>query len=186
MRDRGRRSRHDRHTRPENKPYDFVPLADHIERSNVTGHEVLPPDCWYGRIGLRLTADSPVHVASGQIVRREDLEPYIGRDLDGPIEEELVLSHLRCGDVRVIPGTSLKGTVRAVVEAISYSCLTFINYRNVSSMAKDERHGDQRLQALHNRCTPESGVCPACALFGTLGYEGRVSFSDFVQKTGGG
>ena len=73
------------------------------------------------------------------------------------------------GDI-VIPGTSIKGAVRSVLEAISNSC--------VSQRGRREEHF-----ATHKRCEFElekgkTNLCPACKLFGTTGYAGRASFFD--------
>lgn len=64
----------------------------------------------------------------------------------------------------VIPSTSIKGAVRSIVEAISNSCVT-----------QGERN--QRPDS-HGACRDVDRLCPACRLFGTTGYAGRVHFSD--------
>ena len=71
------------------------------------------------------------------------------------------------GDI-VIPGTSIKGAVRSVLEAISNSC--------VSQTRRGEGHF-----VTHKRCEfglEKTNLCPACKLFGTTGYAGRASFFD--------
>ena len=177
------------HTDPEKKPYRFIPLADRIDRKDAVGHHKMQDGRWYGWLDLTLIAKSPVHVASGLIVHRDDLASYIGVDIDPDNDDVLVLSHVRRknqGDhryVRYIPGTSLKGVVRSVVEAITYSCLSHIDSKKIDEVAK---HHDERLDALKDTCSDETGVCPACSLFGTLGYAGRVSFRDASQVAGGG
>jgi CRISPR/Cas system CSM-associated protein Csm3 (group 7 of RAMP superfamily) len=52
----------------------------------------------------------------------------------------------------VIPGTSVKGVVRSYAEALSPSCEAA-------------------------RCKEDS-LCPCCAIFGKLGFQGRVSFME--------
>jgi hypothetical protein len=63
----------------------------------------------------------------------------------------------------VIPGSGIKGAVRTVFELLSFSCNPF-------------DAGD--------RCTRAS-CCAACSLFGLLGWNGRVSFSDAVPARPG-
>ncbi len=76
----------------------------------------------------------------------------------------------------VIPATGIKGAVRSVVEMISNSC--------VSQTTQKERG---RLPYSHSRCQKvargeevRAGLCPACRLFGTTGYRGRVHFVDAI------
>lgn len=68
-----------------------------------------------------------------------------------------------------VPGTSLKGSIRAIVEAISNSCIL-------------QTRRNERVSSQHQRCEfkkiEESQLCPACCLFGTTGLRGRVIFSD--------
>jgi len=173
----------DYHTDPEKKPYRFVPLADHIERSEVVGHHKMAEGRWYGYLNLILVAESSVHVASGLIVHRDDLRPYIGVDIDPHGDDRLILSHVRRDGRRYIPGTSLKGVVRSVVEAVTHSCLQQIDEKKIDRSA---RRQDRRLSVLLEGCSDETGLCPACGLFGTLGYTGRVNFRDFLQVSGDG
>lgn len=71
----------------------------------------------------------------------------------------------RNGEI-AIPGTSIKGAIRAIVEAISNSCVS--QYKR--NREKTERN--------HEPCRGWETLCPACRLFGTTGFGGRVSFSD--------
>ncbi|MCS7224047.1 MAG: RAMP superfamily CRISPR-associated protein [Armatimonadetes bacterium] len=67
-----------------------------------------------------------------------------------------------------IPGASIKGAIRSIVEAISNSCVL---------------HGE-RTGSYHQRCIAGGPtiqnwqLCPACRIFGTTGLAGRVSFGD--------
>ena len=68
-----------------------------------------------------------------------------------------------------IPGTSTKGAIRAIVEAISNSCVLQL------------RRGE-RTDPPHRRCelrdVGRDKLCPACRLFGTTGLRGRIHFGD--------
>jgi len=75
-----------------------------------------------------------------------------------------------------VPGTSIKGAIRAIVEAISNSCVS-------------QRHPRERISSPHHQpCrfqNEKSPLCPACRLFGAIGrtgYRGRVHFSDFLPN----
>lgn len=171
------------HTNPDDKPYRFVPLADHVERQEAMGHHRMEEGKWYGHLDLILVAYSPVHVASGLIVHRDDLAPYFATDLDGDNDDSLILSHVRRDGRRYIPGTSLKGVVRSVVEAITYSCLCHVDDRKIAPSAKRD---NESLEELTQTCSVDIGFCPACSLFGALGYAGKVNFRDEFQVAGGG
>src|SRR5579884_3442398 len=92
---------------PLPKPYAFVPFAP---AGAVTvapiGHDRYQEELLTGSIQGTLVALSPLHVASGSI------------ELTGG-QPSLVKAHFRCGDRPAIPGSSLKGAIRSIVEAIS-------------------------------------------------------------------
>lgn len=72
-----------------------------------------------------------------------------------------------------IPGSSVKGAIRAIVEAISNSCVS-------------QRHRRENVRSsYHQPCrfrSQKDPLCPACRLFGTTGYRGRVYFTDFLPR----
>jgi CRISPR/Cas system CSM-associated protein Csm3 (group 7 of RAMP superfamily) len=61
-----------------------------------------------------------------------------------------------------LPGTSFKGMLRSVFEAVSESC-----------MVTDE----------DGRCSDNKNICPACKMFGRLGKKGQLGFSSFVADS---
>jgi CRISPR/Cas system CSM-associated protein Csm3 (group 7 of RAMP superfamily) len=73
-----------------------------------------------------------------------------------------------------VPGTSIKGAIRAIVEAISNSCVSQI--RRPREQVRSNAHQPCRFKE------DNSPLCPACRLFGTSGYRGRVHFSDFLPN----
>lgn len=72
----------------------------------------------------------------------------------------------RRNDKICILGSSIKGVIRSILEAISNSC--------VSQGHVSEKDSHQPCQ-FRDLSTP---LCPACRLFGTTGYRGRVHFED--------
>lgn len=70
-----------------------------------------------------------------------------------------------------IPGSSLKGAVRTVVEAITPSCVLQTKARTTAGR--------------RTSCSDPSKLCPACRMFGAMGFLGRVSFSDGRPISGG-
>lgn len=77
-----------------------------------------------------------------------------------------------------VPGTSLKGAIRAIVEAISNSCVSQMRRprERVASNAHQPCKWDPKKE-VH-----ENWLCPACRLFGTTGYRGRAYFTDFLPQ----
>jgi CRISPR/Cas system CSM-associated protein Csm3 (group 7 of RAMP superfamily) len=139
---------------PAPKPYAFVDLAPdaQVDRQRPLGHDALRSDRLTGRIDLELEALSPVHIASGLLV------------LTGEARRPLVRELVRVGGVPVVPGSSLKGCVRAIVEAISLSCIRVTRAREVPR----ELEG----------CRDKDRLCVACRIFGAQDFQGLVRFAD--------
>jgi len=84
------------------------------------------------------------------------------------IESDILLIRtlFRVGSKVCIPGTSLKGTFRSLIEMFTDSC------------APGERSGE------FQGCAPggadSTELCPACRLFGAFGFLGNVRFEDVV------
>ena len=138
------------------KPYDFVPLSRQRPQSErPTGHDRYSGDLLSGTIQGTIVARSPVHVASGQLELTHSQPP-------------LIKAHFRRQGQLTIPGSSLKGAIRSIVEAISQpaSCLRVIQNRY--------RHEAGNFRA----CTQPERLCVACRLFGAMGYLGQVAFQD--------
>lgn len=154
---------------PEEKPYDFVPLPDRVIRQEPVGHHRFKPGLLSGTITGELVALTPVHVASGNIeMTRDDRVP-------------LVKAHFRTQGKIAIPGSSLKGAVRSIVEAITPSCI------RVQSRAVRERLPRLRREESFEPCEvrdAKSRLCPACRIFGAMSYQGQVSFADAVLVKG--
>ena len=137
------------------KPYDYVrgPSVERTPLAAEAGHEQFARGRYTGRLVYQLETLSPVFVASGRYARGEE----VGLDVS------IVRSHYKVGKHAAVPGSSLKGAVRAVFEAVTPSCM--VTDRRQSCQAKSGKNPD---------------LCPACAVFGAMGYLGRVSFSDAV------
>lgn len=89
--------------------------------------------------------------------------------------QEAYYRFFRSKDQLTIPGTTLKGAVRSVAEAISASCISVRSWR------------DNRILKGYSRCNVKKGakkikICPACRIFGTTNYRGHVSFSDALPN----
>lgn len=154
---------------PEEKPYDFVPLPDKVIRQDPAGHHRFKSGLLSGTITGELVALTPVHLASGNVeLTRNDRVP-------------LVKAHFRTRGKIAIPGSSLKGAVRSIVEAITSSCI------RVQSRAVRERLPKLQREESFDPCEvrdASSRLCPACRIFGAMSYQGQVSFADAVLVKG--
>jgi CRISPR/Cas system CSM-associated protein Csm3 (group 7 of RAMP superfamily) len=73
----------------------------------------------------------------------------------------------------LIPGSSLKGAVRSLVEAITRSCIRITQGRHRPYIPQG-----------YGGCMSVNDLCIACRLFGAQDYQGHVSFEDAVAPKG--
>lgn len=138
---------------PLPKPYEFVPLpTGRIPTTPPAGHHRYRQDSYTGVLTAQIVARSPVHVASGL------LEPTSDRTYP------LVKGHFRTKGKLAIPGTSLKGCIRAIAEAISRSAVQVTRSRDLPRDYQPSRSPEQ--------------LDAAQRIFGALGYQGMVYFAD--------
>lgn len=160
----------DRGGRPQEpplpKPYEFVPLPQQRpDQKAPVGHHRYKSGTLTGRLTAQIIARSPVHVASGL------LEPV--RDRDYP----LVKGHFRTNNIPAIPGTSLKGCFRSIVEAISCSNVQVTRERSSKLDPPPQvREADKKANRVK--------LDVAQNIFGAMGYQGLVRFSDALLVEG--
>ena len=145
------------------KPYDFVPFADRVDKQYRTGHEAYQAGRLSGQFDFVIHAESFLHVSSGSYALTEDL----GIETKNVIRDLYRVYHE--GEQKpAIPGSSIKGAVRSIVEAVTESCIgsTRVFRRD---LPKD----------LARTCSPP-WLCPACAIFGAMNRMSRVGFNDAV------
>jgi len=145
--------------RVEPKPFTYVDLADLPRKSRYVTQNSFLKNHLTGSLELVFEVVSDYFfVGSG------------GYDYSD--QKKLVYyTFMRSGDQIVVPGSSIKGAVRSVAEAISNSCLRVIS-RNETGF-RPRTHQDCNFEVGKNET-----LCPCCGLFGTTGYAGRVNFSD--------
>ncbi len=156
-----------RRPEPEPKPFGKVVITRPKSQRAITRHDRFVSNTYTGRLTCRLTALTPIHVGSG-IYELEGEKPVRGViAVDGKV---------------VIPGTSLKGAIRSIAEAISDSCVRITRKEIEKRLAiKDARACDE-IKSKHRQSDQkrarEAKLCVCCSIFGALGYQGRVSFTD--------
>src|SRR5205085_645131 len=116
-------------TDPSQKPYDFVPLPDPKLAMNtaVAGHHTAigtkNTPLLSGEIRGTIVAEALTHIASGIVSLIDDLREFSGQgqdlDLNNIDQDVLVMPHVRTNNIRIIPGSTIKGMLRAAVEAIT-------------------------------------------------------------------
>lgn len=135
------------------KPFAFVPLPRRVNRREPIGHDQYHDGHISGQIHGTIEALSPIHIGSGVI--------DIGRDV------ELIKTAVRIGGNIVIPGSSLKGAIRSVVEAISESCVSKVSYQARRAVPRD-----------FSECRQKNRLCVACRMFGAMGFQGNIAIQD--------
>jgi CRISPR/Cas system CSM-associated protein Csm3 (group 7 of RAMP superfamily) len=108
----------------------------------------------------RLVVQTPLHVWSGQI------------GLTGRNDLPLVKSHVMIAGRPVVPGSSFKGAVRSIVEAITRSCVRITRAQR------------RQLPGGADGCRKRDALCLACRMFGALDFQGHIRFSDATLGSG--
>ncbi len=150
-------------------PYGFVQMGPAAARNSIKkrGH-----DHFAGLSGVltcRLTAETHLFV------------PGYRAGGAGRIPQHESLRFCRSGQTPIIPGTSLKGMLRTVAEAVSGSCFIY------DSLRYERNTVNYDLTPSYTHCSDIERLCPACRIFGLL--NGRHVFSGLVtvgdaQSTG--
>ena len=148
---RGGQSRNREQAAP--KPFAYIPLPRRIDKRHPTGHDQYHADHISGQIHGTIEALSPIHIGSGII--------DLGQDV------ELIKTAVRTGGNIVIPGSSLKGAIRSVVEAISESCVSKVSYQVRRAVPR-----------AFSECRQKDRLCVACRMFGAMGFQGNIAIQD--------
>ncbi len=149
------------------KPYELIPFPKQAPTlARPAGHAKFHTDRLHGTLFLTLTVQTAVHVSTGTIA--------LGSDV-GVRGIPLLKTMTITPDQKLkIQGSSLKGCIRAMYEAITNSTLAVVT-REYRSQVPRERHP----------CQEKEQLCPASRVFGALDWQGLVEFSDAVATTAG-
>lgn len=151
------------------KPFDFVEFADKVSKKSPPGHDSFRTgDHFSGELHYMMAVETMLHVSSGNYALTD-------KDLDMKAKNILrdVYKVTINGDtLPAIPGSTLKGATRAIVEAVTESCIgvTRVNRQELPT-------------SLRSACRPPQ-LCPACGLFGAMNRQSRLRFSDAVLVEG--
>ena len=170
-------------------PYNFVPLGCSPSRGAYAKRHVYDKNSYNGRLTCELTVKSPLITVdqrrydqhkltnkNGTPITKKDY----GRTVElNPIKVFRFLKNSR-GDV-MIQGTSLKGLIRSVYEALTNSCMCLA--ATSSNKKKNTYKYDPLTDHDKKQCNGAGNLCPACMLFGTVGdedvhFQGKTTFED--------
>jgi hypothetical protein len=152
--------------------YDFVPLSPDVRRAErgEARWDRRVPGTLAGYITATLTVEQPLHVGAGSKVVRA---PHV------------VLRGARIRGRPGVPGSSLKGVLRARYEAITRSCTTLwpdtriVKIRSSTTDIRRARLTPSAKAPIFDDLCKEHSACPACALFGRMSLRSRVTVTDF-------
>ncbi|MDZ7339616.1 MAG: RAMP superfamily CRISPR-associated protein [candidate division KSB1 bacterium] len=149
-------------------PYGFVRLGPAAQREGAIRHDQFKG--LSGCLHCRLTALTHLFIPKTQETAR------------GKHQE---LSLLRSADGRpMLPGSSLKGVIRSVAEALSGSCLTLPLGKGGEIEYRGRPPDSYRIPRGFEHCRDADRLCPACRIFGSLSgdsaFLGKVSLNDAI------
>jgi len=153
------------------KPYDFVPFPkERPYREQGAGQDKLNPRLLSGTLELTLHTLTPVHVGSGysDFIKAGNQEYLAALQASKPVREADAVRRRY-----LIPGSSIKGAVRSLVEAITRSCIRITQSKHRPYIPQG-----------YGGCMSVDDLCIACRLFGAQDYQGHVSFEDAVAPKG--
>lgn len=180
-------------------PYDFVPILEHKppQRCSPYGH-----DKFRGKSGLiecRITTLKPLFIPlsmDDKERQKQGLRTLIGRNKRGQSQyhEKYILNTVN--GIPLVPGSSIKGVIRSVAEAVANACITFFekdknkNYRSYWSQKFKAGKVRVRYSLPDNfyPCTDPHNLCITCRIFGFQSpegsFQGKVNISDAKARNG--
>lgn len=145
------------------KPYKFVPIVSNCKRNNTTKHNSPDINLYSGKLNIKIEVLSPIHIGNGQV------EFSNGR---------FIKPTIRNNGIVAIPGSSLKGVVRSVAEAVSNSCPPDVPDKKLKDIFTEFLPTNNKL-----KCNSAKKLCPTCSIFGfaagNYSYKSKVEFGEY-------
>jgi hypothetical protein len=139
------------------KPYSLVPFPNKkLQLKHPVGHDRYRNDRLHGKLILKLTVKTAVHISTGFVAMGTDVGDRI------PLIKTMAQGKQQ---MLTIPGSSLKGVIRSAYEAITNSTLA------VASRKRDMPK--ERLP-----CQDKKELCPASLVFGAMNWQGLIHLPD--------
>lgn len=148
------------------KPYKLIPFSHEAPQlKHPAGHNKFEANYIHGNLFLNLTVKTALHISTGVVVLGSDVGeksiPLIKTMTQG-IDNSLI-----------IQGSSLKGCIRSVYEAITNSTLGVITRKYDSKIPKKFLPSSHR----DSLCSLNK-LCPASRVFGAMNWQGLIEFTD--------
>lgn len=141
------------------KPYELVPFPKTSPTlKKPIGHDRYYNDRVHGKLLLKLTVKTAVHVSTGIVAMGSDVGDRVPLIKTMALGKQQQLS---------IPGSSLKGVIRSAYESITNSTLAVKTNKHTKKMPED------RLP-----CKNKEKLCPASLVFGAMNWQGLIHISD--------
>ena len=141
------------------KPYELISFPRKRPQLKAPiGHHRYTKTGYHGTLRLSLRVKTALHVSTGITA--------MGSDVASRVPLIKTMTQGRSNQL-VIQGSSLKGCVRAIYEAITNSTLAIVSNRYRQQMPSE------RLP-----CRKKDSLCPASQVFGALDWQGLVHFTD--------
>lgn len=143
------------------KPYALVSFPNKAPKlKHPVGHDRYRNDLLHGKLEVKLTVQTSVHVSTGIVAMGSDVGARI----------PLIKTMSQGGQQQLkIPGSSLKGVVRSAYEAVTNSTLAVATGKYKKQMPQE------RLP-----CKNKKKLCPASLVFGALDWQGLIHFTDAI------
>ena len=132
-------------------------------KAKPAGHHKYLDKHFHGALFLTLKVQTPLHVSTGVVVLGTDVNARV------PLIKTMTVD---TNKKLVIQGSSLKGCIRAVYEAITNSTLAV----NTLKAYRGKLPNSDKISP----CTSKNNLCSASQVFGALDWQGLVEFSDAV------
>lgn len=130
------------------------------------GHHKYHHDRLHGTLFLTLKVQTSLHISTGVVVMGSDI---------GNNRVPLIKTMVQGVDNKLsIQGSSLKGCIRSIYEAITNSTLAVITSKYKEQIPRE------RLP-----CKNKEELCPASLVFGALDWQGLIDFSDAKCESAG-
>jgi CRISPR/Cas system CSM-associated protein Csm3 (group 7 of RAMP superfamily) len=162
-------------------PYDFVRIDwnNPPERHRPVWHNRLfgadTPQLYSGQLEVDIFAETPLFIFATQDASSE----YI--------REPAQFTHNARGEY-IIPGSTLKGMLRNVFEALSGGCLTLFDERYRGKNSAERIDYRLKVPREFQHCNDTTNLCIACRTFGMLKeraqgvFLGKVNIGDALAK----
>jgi len=126
-------------------------------KAKPAGHHKYLDKHFHGALFLTLRVQTPLHVSTGVVALGADVNARV------PLIKTMTMD---TDKKLVVQGSSLKGCIRAVYEAITNSTLA-VNSRSADKVPRERQP-----------CHKKDELCPASQVFGALDWQGLIEFSD--------